>query len=1452
MEKNNILHVGLDVGSTTVKIVVMDSNLNTIYKNYQRHFSDTKNTLCEVLENLIKMFPENNYTIALTGSGAMSASKFLEVPFIQEVVSCKRAVEKYIPQTDVVIELGGEDAKIIYFDQSIEQRMNGTCAGGTGAFLDQMASLLHTDTAGLNEMAKNYSTIYPIASRCGVFAKTDVQPLINEGAAKEDIAVSILQAVVNQTISGLACGRPIRGNVAFLGGPLNYLSELRKRFVETLGLTKEQTIVPEEAHLLVAKGAALDSLEADPITPEELEKKIQNLKISKDNTSHPLEPLFKNKEEYNKFKERHDKAKVHRKDLASFKGDCFLGIDAGSTTTKLALIDRDGNLLYSLYGSNEGNPLKSTMNMLKKLYSELPEGAIIRYSGVTGYGEKLIQTALNVDLNEIETIAHYAAAKEFEPDVTAIIDIGGQDMKYIKMKNGAIDNIMLNEACSSGCGSFIETFAKSLKLEISEFVKEAIEAKKPVDLGSRCTVFMNSKIKQAQKEGYTVGDISSGLSYSVIKNAIQKVMKVRDVSVLGDHIVVQGGTFYNDAVLRAFEKIVGKDAVRPDISGLMGAFGMALLSKEQYEANFDMEYKSKILKTDEIDKLEIKVTHTRCNNCENHCKLTINKFSNGAIHVSGNRCERGAGISSKSKDLPNLVQYKYNRIFDYKPLDEKDAKRGTIGIPRVLNMYEDYPFWFTFLSNLGFRVIISEKSTRATYEKGMESMPSESVCYPAKLSHGHIESLLEQGIKTIFYPCMPYSRKEYEKADNHYNCPIVISYSEVLKNNVEGLKDPSIKFINPFLPFDTKNLVKKIMELPEFKEYNFTKKELTEAAKKAEEEYQKCKNDIRQKGAETVKYIEENNLKGIVLAGRPYHVDPEINHGIDTLITSLGLCVLTEDSVSDKTEVKRPIRVVDQWVFHARLYAAADFVGKHDNLELVQLTSFGCGVDAVTTDQVEEILSSYNKMYTLIKIDEVNNLGAVRIRIRSLLASMNKRLQQKQEEKLNGDYGIKKKIFTKDMKKDYTILIPQMAPIHFELLESAVSSSGYKVELLRECTPNTVETGLKYVNNDACYPSILVTGQMIEALQSGKYDLNKTALIMSQTGGGCRATNYIGFIRKALKDAGFENIPVISFNIVGMEKMPGFKITVPLIERLLKTILYGDLLQKMLTKNRAYEKNKGETQKLFDEWMEKCKKLLQKSSTKEFKQSIYDIVNSFEKIELDTSIEKPRVGIVGEVLIKYHPFGNNHVADLLEKEGAEVILPDFMGFVKFMATHKITFNKLLNTNKTSSKIMKAAIKLIDILEKDMKIALANSKKGYLPPCDIWHLEDKVKDVLSIGNQTGEGWFLTAEMIEYIEHDIPNIICVQPFACLPNHVVGKGVIKTIREKYPDANISPVDYDPGASETNQANRIKLLMTVAKDNLKAKQARKEAIEKENETENKSVQQANEKEESKEVQKN
>ena len=1414
----NHLHVGIDVGSTTIKIVIMDDDLNVLHEDYQRHYSDTKNTLCKVLTEFAEKYKNNTYTISLTGSGAMSAAKFMEIPFIQEVVACKRAVEKYIPQTDVVIELGGEDAKIIYFDQSIEQRMNGTCAGGTGAFIDQMASLLNTDASGLNDLAKNYKIIYPIASRCGVFAKTDVQPLINEGANTSDIAASIFQAVVNQTISGLACGHPIKGHVAFLGGPLTYLSELRNRFIQTLNLTKDEIIVPENAHLLVAKGAILDSINTKEITHEELLNKIATLKTSKESNGKSLDALFENDEDYKEFIKRHDKNKVPRQSLSEFKGDCFVGIDAGSTTTKLVLINRDNELLYSLYESNEGNPLKSVENMLKKLYKEIPKTAHIKFSGVTGYGEKLIQSALNVELGEIETIAHYTAAKAFLPNVSSIIDIGGQDMKYISIKDNTINNIMLNEACSSGCGSFIETYAKSLNLSIQEFVDSAIKSKHPVDLGSRCTVFMNSKIKQAQKEGSAVGDISAGLSYSVIKNAIQKVMKIRDTKTLGENIVVQGGTFYNNAVLRAFEKITKINVIRPDIAGLMGAYGVAILAKEKYEEKLDMNYKTTLSTLEQIDSLTIKTNHTRCQACENHCLLTINLFNNGTRHISGNRCEKGAGIVSSNKELPNLYKYKFKRLFEYyEPLKEEKAPRGTIGIPRVLNMYEDYPFWFTFLTNLGFRVIISEKSNRKTYEKGMESIPSESVCYPAKLSHGHIESLIEQGIKTIFYPCVPYSRKEFKTADNKYNCPIVISYSEVLKNNVESLKQ--IKYLNPFLPFNAKSLAETIFKLPEFAEYKFTKKELLNAAKLAEEEYQHYKDDVEAEGNRALKYMKEHNSKEIVLAGRPYHVDPEINHGIDTLITGLGLAVLSEDSICKQTDITKRLRVVNQWTYHSRLYAAADFVGKHNELELIQLTSFGCGVDAVTTDEVNEILASYERLYTLIKIDEVNNLGAIRIRIRSLLASMLKREKTELHRKEGfGDYEQKSKVFTKDMKKSgYTILCPQMAPVHFNLLESAMQSMGYNFHLLKDCTQNTVETGLKYVNNDACYPSILTTGQMIESLESGKYDPEKTALIMSQTGGGCRATNYIGFIKKALKDAGYPDIPVISFNVVGMEKMPGFKITLELAQKLLKCIIYGDLLQKLYAKNRAYEINKGESKILFDKWMEKCKEIINNNKSKDFKKSFQEIVDDFEKIKVDMSIEKPKVGIVGEVLIKYHPFGNNFVIQKLEDEGAEVIEPDFMGFIKFICTHKITNSKLMNTEKIKATIFKTVIKIIDNMEKAEISALKSSKKGYLLPCDIFEFEEHIKGILSIGNQTGEGWFLTAEMVEYIQNGINNIVCVQPFACLPNHVVGKGVIKTIREKYPNANISPIDYDPGASEANQTNRIKLMMAIAKDNLK-----------------------------------
>ncbi|EYE89390.1 2-hydroxyglutaryl-CoA dehydratase [Fervidicella metallireducens AeB] len=1402
------IYCGLDVGSTTIKLVVIDSNYNIKYSRYQRHYSDIKNTLSRMLCEAKENFPYENITMMVTGSGGLSVSKWLGVPFIQEVVACTKTIETLAKETDVAIELGGEDAKITYFDGTIDQRMNGTCAGGTGAFIDQMAVLLQTDAMGLNELAKKHEVIYPIASRCGVFAKTDIQPLLNQGARKEDIAASVFQAVVNQTIGGLACGKPIKGKVAFLGGPLYFLSELRQRFIETLNLREDEVIFPENSQLFVAIGAAISSVSGKETKFEVLENKLINSKNEVSDEVELLGPLFESEDEYISFKERHGKNSVKRRDLSTYSGDCYLGIDAGSTTTKAVLIDEDGQLLYSYYGSNGGSPLKSTIKILKDLYSKLPKDAVIKNSAVTGYGEELLKAGLFIDIGEIETVAHYKAAEFFLKGVDFILDIGGQDMKCLRIKNGVIDNILLNEACSSGCGSFIETFAKSLNFGVEDFAREALFAKQPVDLGSRCTVFMNSKVKQAQKEGATVGDISAGLSYSVIKNALYKVIKIKDPKELGEKIIVQGGTFNNDAVLRSFEIISGREAVRPDIAGLMGAFGAALIARDKC----DKAKKSSIINIEKLDEFEFNQDIRRCGLCGNNCLLTVTNFDGERKFISGNRCERALGIDLKTKDVPNLFDFKYKRAFLYKPLRKEDAKRGIVGIPRVLNIYENYPLWFTFFNELGFRVEISDRSTKRIYEMGIDTIPSDTACYPAKIVHGHIMNLINKKVDFIFYPCIPFERKEQEEANNHYNCPIVTSYPEVIKNNVDELKERNIKFLNPFLPIDDKKrLIKRLVE--EFQVFNIPQSEIVSAAEKAWAEQEKYRDDIRKKGEEVLDYLERTGKRGIVLAGRPYHVDPEINHGIPDLITSLDMAVLTEDSVAHLGEVERPLRVVDQWVYHSRLYAAASFVAKQHNLELIQLNSFGCGLDAVTTDQVNEILAAYEKIYTVLKIDEGNNLGAVKIRLRSLKAALEERDNLGFKPRKTGENS-ERIIFTKEMKKAHTILAPQMSPIHFELLQEAFSVSGYNFEVLGSTDRSCIEEGLKYVNNDACYPSIIVIGQIIAALKSGKYDLNNVSVMISQTGGGCRATNYIGFLRKALKDAGFEKIPVISLNAVGLEKNPGFKVTMPLLNRALMALIYGDLFMRVVYRVRPYEKIPGSTNMLHEKWVQKCKESIRNGKLNEFNRNIWQIVSDFDNIEIK-DIKKPRVGVVGEILVKFHPMANNDVVKIIEEEGAEAVVPDLTDFLLYSAYDADFKYTHLSGSKRSQIFGKLAIKVIEFYRKEMKKALASSKR-FEAPKSIEHLAEMASDILSIGNQTGEGWFLTAEMLELIESGVPNILCLQPFACLPNHVCGKGMIKELKRRYSKANISAVDYDPGASQVNQLNRIKLMMSVAFKNM------------------------------------
>ena len=1407
------MRLGIDVGSTTVKLVLLDDEGEIRYSRYERHMSNVFETVAEMLGDLHGELGDLSVHAVITGSGGLSLSKLLGLHFEQEVVTCSKAVETLIPETDVAIELGGEDAKITFYGQTVEQRMNGTCAGGTGAFIDQMAVLLNTDAAGLNEAAKNHKLIYPIAARCGVFAKTDIQPLINEGASIEDLSASIFQAVVNQTISGLACGRTIKGNVAFLGGPLSFLSELRERFIETLQLKEEQVIFPEDSKFFVAIGAAMVSDKQPETTVEKLVKTITEMDPDELSETKHLQPLFRNMDEYQEFSDRHGKDKLKVKDISRAKGKVFLGIDAGSTTTKAALIDENKNLLYSFYRSNEGKPLEATMTMLKDLYSRLPDNAYIANATATGYGEGLIKAAFKVDLGEIETMAHYKAAEEFLPGVDFILDIGGQDMKCMRIKDGAIYSIMLNEACSSGCGSFIETYAKSVNMDVKAFAKEALFATNPVDLGTRCTVFMNSKVKQAQKEGATIGDISAGLSYSVIKNALYKVIKLRNPEEAGNKVVVQGGTFLNDAVLRSIERILGKDVVRPDIAGIMGAYGAALIAME----NHVPDTRSSIMKVSEMDDFSVENTHTRCGGCENNCLLTINRFNDGSRFITGNRCEKGAGKDKESQKLPDLYQYKFNRLFDYKPLSEKLSSRGTVGIPRVLNMYENYPFWFTFFTKLGFSVMLSPPSSKTIYERGMDTISSDTACYPAKLVHGHIKWLVEHGVKWIFYPSINYERIEDETAPNHYNCPIVATYPEVIAGNMDDVfSEHDVTFTHPFLPYDDdKKLANSLYKV--LKRTGVSAAEVTDAVAAAREEDKNFKDDMKKQGEYALKYAREHGKKAIVLSGRPYHVDPEINHGLNKVITSFDMVVLTEDSVAHLGHLPRPVRVLDQWMYHSRLYKAATFVGTTDDVELVQLNSFGCGLDAVTTDQVEEISRNNNKLYTVLKIDEGINLGAAKIRIRSLKAAMEERDKNDIHHKENKE-GYHRKLFEKKMRKDYTLLIPQMAPIHFQFFETALEQMGLKAVLLPPVNKGAVEEGLRYINNDACYPTIVTLGQVIAYLKSGELDLEKTAIFMSQTGGGCRASNYVSLLRKALVDLEMEQIPVISFNMAGLETNPGFKITIPMLKRLVMSVIYGDVLMRVLYATRPYEMEPGSANRLYEKMSALANDNIRTGNMRKFRKNIKTIVDAFDELRLK-DIKKPRVGVVGEILVKYHPVANNNIVDVIEQEGGEAVVLDLIDFFLYgMYSKEFNYVNLSGTYG-QMQLNKLAIKFIEYIRKPARKALRESKR-FDEPKHIEEIAEKASEIISIGNQCGEGWLLTGEMVDLIDNGVENIVCLQPFACLPNHVVGKGMMKPLRKRNPLANIAAIDYDPGASDVNQLNRIKLMMATAYKNLEKKE--------------------------------
>lgn len=1412
---------GIDVGSTTVKMVVFDDNYEMIFSRYERHFSDVKTATIKVLKDMITALGDVRFTFSITGSGGMGLSDVIGTTFIQEVIASTLTIEKFIPQTDVMIELGGEDAKMTFFDGAMEQRMNGSCAGGTGAFIDQMAELLKVDAAGVNELAKNYENLYPIASRCGVFAKTDVQPLLNEGVRKADIAASIFQAVVNQTVAGLAAGRKITGNIAFLGGPLYFMSELRKRFIETLNIKPENVVFPEHPQLFVAMGAALDEENATEFSASEIINKLEQDSSENLIPQDTLEVLFEDEAALTEFRVRHAKASADHKPLAIHHGAAYLGIDAGSTTTKLVLIDDEGNILFEHYGSNNGDPLDSVLTVVTNLYREMPDDVYIAKSAVTGYGEQLIKAAIKVDIGEVETMAHYKAAEFFRPGVDFIIDIGGQDMKAMTIRDGALSSIQLNEACSSGCGSFIETFAKSLRYEVKDFAQAALLTEHPVDLGSKCTVFMNSKVKQVQKEGATVGDISAGLSYSVIKNALYKVIKVKRPEDLGEKIVVQGGTFYNEAVLRAFEKISGREVVRPSIAGLMGAYGCALIAMENAS---DDATPSTILALSDLEQFKTTKEFTTCGLCENMCKMTLTVFNDGSKFVSGNRCERGAEKAmqikvDKAEKKVNLVDYKYKKLFKFKSLSKKKALHGEVGIPRVLNMYENYPLWHTMLTDLGFRVVLSPKSDKDLYEKGIETIPSDTVCYPAKLSHGHIMTLIQKDVPTIFYPSVLYERQEDASAQNHYNCPIVQSYPEVIKNNIDEIRNGEVGYIHPFINLaDPDNMSKNLFNA--LLEFDISLEDIKKAVQHGFKVLDDFKADIQKQAEDLMMRINLNHEKAIVLSGRPYHLDPEINHGIADIVTQEGFHVLTEDAIAHLSEVGG-LRVVNQWVYHSRLYGAARVVAKNKNLELVQLNSFGCGLDAVTTDQVEEIMQHHHKLYTVLKIDEGSNMGAVRIRLRSLKAAVNERDKRGQLPEVSEDQMTEivasHPTFTKEMKKTHTLLMPMLSPIHQEgLIDEAFKQSGYNVVLLPE-VKDAINSGLKFVNNDSCYPAIISIGQLVHALESGDYDVDNTSVLMTQTGGGCRATNYIPLLRKALKDAGFGQVPVVSLSMgnKGTEKSDGFKLTVPLMVRIVIGALYGDLFERVVYRTRPYEITKGQVDALHAKWLAKAKHNMKTGSIFEFNRNMKQIIREFDETPL-RDIQKPRVGVVGEILVKYSKTANNDIVSIIEAEGAEAVVPDIIGFMNYSLYNQIWKSDHLGMGKKAKYFARAFINIIQMVEKPMNKALkVSSRFDGIHSIDA--LAADTEKIISIGNHTGEGWFLTGEMIELLQDGVDNIVCLQPFGCLPNHIVGKGMTKELRRQYPRANITPIDYDPSVSVVNQLNRIRLMMATAKKQLK-----------------------------------
>jgi len=1405
--------IGIDVGSTTLKVIVLDRADNIIYRAYKRHKAGINKIFVEELNIIMEKFPDLDFSIAVTGSAGMGISERTGIPFIQEVVASIDVIKKVYPQTRTLIDLGGEDAKMVFFEEGKQPdiRMNGSCAGGTGAFIDQMADLMNITTSDLGSQAINHKKKYPVASRCGVFAKTDVQNLISRNIPVPDVSMSILHTVALQSITTLARGKEIEAPVICTGGPLTFLPALRESFIELVNLKEKDLIVPENSEYFPAWGAALQQTgESATINIEEIIKKSGSVHHKRTDV---LPALFNNDTEYQEWKRNKKIKPLKRAQLDNQKElNCFLGIDSGSTTTKILIMDEADNVLFTFYSGNQGNPLKKVLEGLNLFYTEAAEKGIsfrFKSSAATGYGEDLIKSALNLDYGIVETMAHLSGAQYVDPDVTFVLDIGGQDMKSIFTKNGIISNIELNEACSSGCGSFLQNFASTMNLSLSEFSREACLAKNPSDLGSRCTVFMNSKVKQSLRENASLGDIAAGLAYSVVKNCLFKVLKISNINLLGEHIVVQGGTFHNDAVYRALELLSGKSVSSTDHPELMGALGAALYARKMWMADKNQVTKfngSEILPdSGKIDSKEI-----QCKGCTNKCSVLRFKFNNGNICYAGNKCEKVLfNRSSAVRKGYNAYDMKNEVLFE-NTVDRQAAIRKIIGIPRVLNMFENFPFWQTFLTECDFDVVLSPESTTSLYQKGVGSIMSDNICFPAKLVHGHILALVEHGVDRIFYPMVVKEEKESAESTNSYNCPVVSGYPDVIRSAMDTDEKYGIPFDKPVMNFSDHKSLKKAC-------YRYVSSLgvsgiiFEEAFSKAMQRQNEVKRQLIENQKDILKTAILKNEMVFVVAGRPYHADPLVHQKVGQILADQGAHVLTDDVF--RTDVNNEfdkLNIVSQWSYPNRVVQAAMAVAKlPDNVQLVQLNSFGCGPDSFFMDETGDILKHANKNHTILRIDEISSPGSIRLRLRSLIESL--KVKQPLSRAENSPYeGYERAYTKKDTQK--TILAPWFADFISPFIPAIGELAGYKIVNLPKPSRASVEAGLKYGHNEVCYPSTIVLGDIITALQSGEYDLDNVVVAITQTGGQCRATNYLAQIKSAMKNAGFSDIPVLVAATGGVyqNEQKAFKIPiVKIIDILIYTLLYADAIQQMYSSIVIREKRKGEARKTFDFYIESGVELVRKNNPKMLLELLGQAVADFNSIQIFNR-EFNKVGLVGEIYVKYNNYGQAFITDWLQSKGMEVVTPPIIDFVmqyfvnsRVNAENGVKRGSFLKNclNPVFWKYMNNKINSVNKVMEEFRF--------YEPAESIFTKAKYASEILDLSNQFGEGWTIAGEVACYARNGINRVVCIQPFGCIANHIVAKGIEKRLKKFYPKMNLLYLDIDGGMAEVNLQNRLHFLI-------------------------------------------